>query len=199
MFNMLNIFVEVFNMSDILVKKQDAAKSLGIAETTVQSYAQQIEKLGYKFERDIKNSYLFSGQDMGILKTIVRLRKNKVSLSESVKMALSDMVDMSNITDMSSTTDVTDISVIGNMSKNMSDMSKVIADMSDKFNEVVSQNKALVNQVESLKIEQLRESMETKKLINEVKDMLIAQQQAAATKEEEPQKKKGFWARLLGE
>lgn len=195
-------------MSDVLTKKNDAAKLLGIAETTVQSYAQQIEKLGYKFERDIKNGYQFSDRDLKILRRVVQLRKEKVSLSEAIKTAVSDFVDMSNMVakeDFASTTDIADMSVIGNMLENMSNLSKTISNMSAKIDNLEHQNKELkqaytnqqkylderLEQRDKKLMESLRESQEVKKLMIELQESL---KQMVAGKEE---KKKGFFARLF--
>lgn len=195
-------------MSDILTKKNDAAKLLGIAETTVQSYAQQIEKLGYKFERDIKNGYQFSDRDLKILRRVVQLRKEKVSLSEAIKTAVSDFVDMSNMVakeDFASTTDIADMSVIGNMLENMSNLSKTISNMSDKIDNLEHQNEKLkqayidqqkylderLEQRDRKLMESLRESLEAKKLMIEIQESL---KQMTASNEQ----KKGFFAKLFG-
>lgn len=189
------MFVEVLNMSDVLTKKNDAAKLLGIAETTVQSYAQQIEKLGYKFERDIKNGYQFSDRDLKILRRVIQLRKEKVNLSEAIKTAVSDLVDMSNMVakeDFPSTTDIADMSVIGNMLENMSNLSKTISNMSAKIDNLEHQNEGLkqayidqqkylderLEQRDGKLMESLRESQEAKKLMIEVQESL---KQIAAT------------------
>lgn len=203
-----NMFVEVVNMSDIFMTKNQIAKSLGVAGTTIQSYLEPAEKLGYKFKKGLKG-YEFSNHDFELFKTILQLRKDGEEKNKAIKKAVSNIVDISNMTDVENTptsTDISDMPVIRNMLENMSNMSRNIADMSVKIDNLEYQNKELkqayIDQQKYLEdrleqrdrklMESLRESLEAKKIMIEVQESL---KQIAAT---QGQKKKGFWVRLFG-
>lgn len=201
-------------MSDIFMTKNQVAKTLGVAGTTIQSYLEPAEKLGYKFKKGLKG-YEFSNRDFELFKTILQLRKDGEEKNEAIKKALSGIVDISNMNDISNMTDVkdmptstniSDMPVIRNMLENMSNMSRNISDMSVKIDNLEHQNKELkqayIDQQKYLEerleqrdrklMESLRESLEAKKIMIEVQESL---KQIAATQE---QKKKSFWTRLLG-
>lgn len=200
-------------MSDIFMTKNQIAKSLGIARTTVQSYVEPVEKLGYKFKKGLKG-YEFSNRDFELFKTILELRKAGEEKNEAIKKALASIADILNMSDASQVedaptsmdmTDMSDMIAIRNMLENMSNMSRNISNMSAKIDNLEHQNKELkqaytdqqkylnerLEQRDRKLMESLRESQEAKKLMIEVQESL---KQMAASKEE---KKKGFFARLF--
>ncbi|MED3564187.1 MerR family transcriptional regulator [Bacillus xiapuensis] len=196
-------------MSDVLILLKDAAKIVGLAETTVKGYMNKVEKFSsYRMERSNDGKLVFSELDINLLISINKLKKIKgMTIDEAIKQAIADILDISykskksdeTTTDLSDMSDVKDVSDISNQVVTiMSDISDIKAinqlltveirqmrEESNKREEEMKQEiKTLGNKYEQSKVEELRLMLEIKKAIAEA---------APATASQVKENKKKWW------
>lgn len=201
-------------MSDVLILLKDAAKIVGLAETTVKGYMNKVEKFSsYRMERSNDGKLVFSDLDINLLKSINKLKKMKgMTVDEAIKQAIANTLDISDasnksdetITDLADMSDVKDVSDMSDqVMAIMSDISDIKAvnqllvdeirqmrEESNKREEEMKQEiKTLGNKYEQSRVEELRLMLEIKKAIAET---------SSSTASQEREKKKGILSKLLG-
>lgn len=99
----VELLPEVIDMSDIWVndiadtklndkevKSAEFAKGLGIAESTVRKYAQQLESAGYVFKKDTNGARIFTVEDFEVFTDLIRLKsKPGISLEIAANISVS--------------------------------------------------------------------------------------------------------------
>jgi hypothetical protein len=133
-------------MSDILILAKDAAKVVGVSESTVKKYMNKVEKFSsYRMQRSNDGKLVFSELDLNLLKAINKLKKIKgFTVDIAIRQAISDVLGISDDPNKSnvSTTELVGMSDV----KNVPDMSAKFNVISDKIDKVISHNKELENQ-----------------------------------------------------
>lgn len=133
-------------MSDILILAKDAAKVVGVSESTVKKYMNKVEKFSsYRMQRSNEGKLVFSELDLNLLKTINKLKKIKgFTVDIAIRQAISDVLGIS---DDPNKSNVPTTELVGMLdAKNVPDVSDKFNDISDKIDKVISHNKELENQ-----------------------------------------------------
>lgn len=99
--SVVELLAEVMDMSDISthdivdtkedekeVKSAEFAKGLGIAESTVRKYAQQLENAGYVFKKDTNGARIFAIKDFEVFQSLISW-KSKPGISLEIAANIS--------------------------------------------------------------------------------------------------------------
>ncbi|MCQ6281648.1 MerR family transcriptional regulator [Bacillus sp. EB600] len=201
-------------MSEILILVKEAAKAVGLSESTVKKYMNKVEKFSsYRMERSNDGKLVFSELDINLLRTVNKLKKMKgYTVDVAIRQAISDILGLSDDPNQSngSSTELVDMSDV----KNGPDMSVRFNVISDKIDKVICHNQELENQnkeqaefnkflVEKLDHQEryIRESLERRdqallesiRALQEEKKALIEVAAATAAAVKEDPKKKIWW------
>ncbi|MFE0504306.1 hypothetical protein ACWF7H_05700 [Peribacillus butanolivorans] len=83
-------------MSDILLRVEDVATSVGVAASTNRKYSIMCEQHGYPFNRNHQGALMYDEEEVAMFKRLVTLKKQKnTSLEKAVRQVLSDTVGIS--------------------------------------------------------------------------------------------------------
>jgi hypothetical protein len=138
----------VLNMSDILLKVDDVATSVGVAASTIRKYSVLFEQHGYPFSRNHQGALMYDEDEVDMFKKFVRIKKQKnITLEKAVRQVLAD------VTGISETASTSDIAM-----QNMSDMVDVQAmvnAMSDMQNQLKQQEQQFALKMQQVLAEQL--------------------------------------------
>lgn len=185
------------DMSDILLKVEDVATSVGVAASTIRKYSKIIENHNYKFARNNQNALMYDSEEVAMFKNLVKFKKD-MPLDEAVKLVLSDMPGMS---ETASTSDI----AMQNM-PSVSDIQAMVTAMSDmqaqlKQNEVqrIKQEEQFAEKMQDKLAEQAERieremTASFKSEFNKFKDSL-----EETLGELLPKEKKSWWQRFKGE
>jgi len=99
-----DVFVESdLDFRDVSYDTLQVAKLLGVQESTVRKYCALMVKQGYQFNKNSVGHRIFYKCDVDVMKEIIELKNDGVTLEEAVKTVLiSHKSDTSNITDITS-------------------------------------------------------------------------------------------------
>jgi DNA-binding transcriptional MerR regulator len=155
-----------------------------------------LEKEGYVFQKNQQGHRIFTDEDIQTLEGFMELIKYDGMTIEFIAKKIRETKGHDSITepkeDSHTVMNLVETVVNNALQKQEQHYSEQITALANQYS---SEVKALVNQIEALKSEQLRESMEQKKLMIETKEeILLALKEQAAGHEQ----KKGFWVRLFG-
>lgn len=167
------------NISSIqrIYSPKEMAKLLGIADTTVRKYSQELEKEGYHIYKNEKGHRGYYDRDIILFKQIIEIAKHPdMSLENTIKAVVS--------TQVSSEISVSDIQKTANEHYITKEDFKIYQEKQEEFYQTLikqqeTQNKHLLEQIQKkneyiiLKLEQrdhdlmtaIRTTQETKKLI----------------------------------
>lgn len=171
-------------MSDMLLKVEDVATSVGVAASTIRKYSFLMETYGYTFSRTNQNALMYDHEEIAMFKELIQLKKN-MSLDEAVKHVLSDIVTIS---ETASTSDiaVADIASMADIRAMVSDMLAMQSQMKailEQNAEVIAQNQQLMNKIELLQNSEKKQIGERDKLLmeniqqtKELKEMIVESQ-----------------------
>lgn len=167
---------------------EGAAKILNLNENTFTRYYLDFEETGYTFKRSQDNKLLFSEEDIKLFKDFLELKKQpKMTKKKAIEQLVTTPTSLITITPSDLTTLITTINgqfeEFKNQSKQELQELKELKEQLQEFKLLEdTRQKEEIKQRDKLLMESMRESLETKKLMLEVKaqNELIMKEIAAA-------------------
>lgn len=172
-------------MSEYGFFSKEVALKLDINASTLRQWCLAMEKEGYEFERNDKDQRIFYDRDINLLFELKNLIEKTRNREDAIKTIVSRKKSVDNVEKTLSVNE----NERDNITVSKSDLEELIQKAVEKEREAMFQaferkmNDVIENRDRQL-IHNLNESMEQNRL------------EIATAQEEE--KKKGFWARLLG-
>ncbi|MBE3102629.1 MAG: hypothetical protein IMZ40_00100 [Bacilli bacterium] len=174
-----------------IFKTTDMSRNLGIAESTVRKYCQELEKAGYQFRRDQTGSRAYRSDDEQALFDLIRLRKQS-----GISLEMAANVVMTRIDDTGDTRSVKPLSEqVFNVSKERIEKRMLI----EFQNQMIKEISHIKEAVESKMIE---ENQSMKKEISDLKSEMTETNKLLKSlleKQEEPkiEEKQSIWKKIF--
>ncbi|RAS78207.1 MerR family transcriptional regulator [Priestia endophytica] len=191
------------NKIEVYYSPSDLCAMLDIRESTLRKYAVQLEKVGWKFAKNSNGHRQYTDTDIAAIRRVIQAKdKSDITIEKASKQVVSILKGKSASVPATMELEIEerysdDIKELKETVQKQTEFIKLLADRleeRDKFiqQRLAKQEEQLLNRDNKL-LETMRAIHEQKKEQDETLRLI------AATQEEmEAQKKKGFFARLLG-